>query len=325
LNVLTGRGPATSGTVAPTDWVRVVACLGDPSSPSCGSVGRWVPVPAGRDLVGARGDDGSLIRAFLLSWVMHRKVAVEQARSLYLLDPDGPGPWTDPHLSRMLYADGKDLSPLFRTHPGDSRLDKTTGELRPLRAESDAGLHFEDIGETARGIKWVLVAVRPNDVHGRVIVDVDCVPTPGGEAAAAMDSFNELAPHCPGARGVVYDTARGQFSRHRSLGGPVVRQHVAEGDSLDPTGGLRPGFDLGPQPHVTVPKKCQGLRKFVMASSPVVDNRRLLDPKAWCGASHGMSSKRTSKWLIAGAVSLRGDGRRPGACLLHQPACSCRT
>jgi hypothetical protein len=137
----------------------------------------------------------------------HRRLAVEQAQSLGLLDPDGPGSWTHPDLSRMIYADGKVLSPLFRAHPGDTRLDKTTGELRPLRAEPDAGLHFEGTGETAWGTKWVLVAVRSNDVHGRVIVDVDWVPTPGGEAAVAMDSFSELAPHCPGAQGVLYDTA----------------------------------------------------------------------------------------------------------------------
>ena len=102
-----------------------------------------------------------------------------------LPDPDGPGPWTDPHLSRMLYADGKDLSPLFRAHPGDSRLDKTTGDLRPLRAVPDAGLPFEGIGETAWGISWVLVAVRSNDVHGRVIVDVDWVPTPRGRSSGS--------------------------------------------------------------------------------------------------------------------------------------------
>ncbi|WP_394941583.1 hypothetical protein, partial [uncultured Ilumatobacter sp.] len=124
-----------------------------------------------------------------------------------MLDPDGPGSWTHPHLSRMLYADGKVLAPLFRARPGDTRLNKTTGELRLLRAEPDAGLHFEGTGETAWGTKWVLVAVRSNDVHGRVIVDVDWVPTPGGEAAAAMDCFSALAPHCPGAQGVLYDTA----------------------------------------------------------------------------------------------------------------------
>ena len=138
---------------------------------------------------------------------LHRQLAVQQAQQLGLLDPDGPGSWTHPDLSRMLYADGKVLTPLFRAHPGDTKLDKTTGELRPLRAEPDAGLHFEGTGETAWGTKWVIAAVRTDDVHGRMIVDVDWVPEPGGEAATAMETFVALAPHCPGAQGVVYDTA----------------------------------------------------------------------------------------------------------------------
>lgn len=40
-----------------------------------------------------------------------------------------------------------------------------------------------------------------------MIVDVDWVPTPGGEATVAMNAFADLAPHCPGAQGVLYDTA----------------------------------------------------------------------------------------------------------------------
>jgi hypothetical protein len=43
------------------------------------------------------------------------------------LDSDGPGSWTHPDLSRMLYADGKVVTPLFRAKPGDKRIDRTTG------------------------------------------------------------------------------------------------------------------------------------------------------------------------------------------------------
>ena len=138
---------------------------------------------------------------------IHQVSAVGQARSLGLLDPKGPGSWTHPDLSRMLYADGKVLTPLFRAHPGDRVLDKSTGELRAARAEPDAGLHFEGTGETAWGTKWVMVAVRTADVHGRIILDVDWVRSPGGEAATAMDSFRTLVPAIPGAQGVIYDTA----------------------------------------------------------------------------------------------------------------------
>jgi hypothetical protein len=138
---------------------------------------------------------------------IHRIAAVDQARTLGLLDPKGPGSWTHPDLSRMLYADGKVLTPLFKAHPGDRILETTTGELRPARAEPDAGLHFEGTGETAWGTKWVIVAVRSEAVHGRVILDTDWVPSPGGEAATALDAFRNLAPLCPGAQGVIYDTA----------------------------------------------------------------------------------------------------------------------
>jgi hypothetical protein len=138
---------------------------------------------------------------------IHQRCAVDQARNLGLLDPDGPGSWTRPDLSRMVYADGKVITPLFRAHPGDRIGDRTTGEIRTARAEADAGLHFEGTGETAWGTKWVIAAVRSDDVHGRIILDTDWVPSPGGEAAVAMDCFRGLATRAPGAMGVIYDTA----------------------------------------------------------------------------------------------------------------------
>jgi len=137
----------------------------------------------------------------------HRELATAQARELGLLDPDGPGSWTHPDLSRMLYADGKVIAPLFRAKPGDRHVDRTTGEITLRRAEPDAGLHWEGTGEAAWGTKFVLVAARTTDIRGRIIVDVDWVPHPGAEAATAMSCFERLAPLCPGAQGVIYDTA----------------------------------------------------------------------------------------------------------------------
>lgn len=65
-----------------------------------------------------------------------------------------------------MYADGKVLTPLNKAKPGDIRVDKETGEIKPLRHEKDAGLHFEGTGETAWGTKFVLTAVRREEVHG---------------------------------------------------------------------------------------------------------------------------------------------------------------
>jgi hypothetical protein len=137
----------------------------------------------------------------------HRELAAQQAEALGLCDPNGPGSWTHPELSRMIHADGKVIAPLYRAKPGDTRADKTTGEILPRRAEHDAGLHYEGDGEIAWGTKFVLVAARTEDPHGRVILDVDWVPKPGGEAATAMGCFARVAPLLPGAQGVIYDTA----------------------------------------------------------------------------------------------------------------------
>jgi hypothetical protein len=151
----------------------------------------------------------------------HRELATEQARSLGLLDPNGAGSWTHPHLSRMVHADGKVITPLFKAKPDDRRVDRRTGEILPTRFEPDAALHFEGDGNAAWGTKFVLVAARTPDVHGRVILDVEWVPSPGGEARTAVDCFTRLAPHMPGAQGVIYDTAlRGVHHQHllRELG-----------------------------------------------------------------------------------------------------------
>jgi hypothetical protein len=138
---------------------------------------------------------------------LHRHIATEQARELGLLDPDGPGSWTHPDLSRMLHADGKVITPLFKAKPGDTIVDRTTGEIRPARYEPDATLHFQGDGETAWGTKFVLVAARNTDVHGRIILDIAWVPNHGGEAKTAIECFTRLAPLAPGAQGVIYDTA----------------------------------------------------------------------------------------------------------------------
>jgi hypothetical protein len=136
------------------------------------------------------------------------QVATRQAvDELGLCNPDGAGSITHPDLSRMLYADGKVVTPLWKAKPGDTRVDKTTGELRPLRYEADAALHVTGSGEPAWGTKHVMVAVRHPDRHARMILSVASVPEVGGEAAVALEAIGRLAPELPGALGVIYDGA----------------------------------------------------------------------------------------------------------------------
>jgi len=48
---------------------------------------------------------------------IHSGEAVKLARHIGLLDPQGPGSQTHPDLSRMLYGDGKVITPLYRAEP----------------------------------------------------------------------------------------------------------------------------------------------------------------------------------------------------------------
>ncbi|MFN2488141.1 MAG: hypothetical protein ABR529_00045 [Actinomycetota bacterium] len=138
---------------------------------------------------------------------LHRRFAADQARVLGLMDPEGLGSWTHPHQDRIVHADGKVVTPLFRGKPGETRTDKVTGEIKTVRSDPDADLHFEGDGDTAYGTKFVLVAARTHDERGRIILDVEWVPDRGGEARVAVDCFSRLALLLPGAQGIVYDTA----------------------------------------------------------------------------------------------------------------------
>jgi hypothetical protein len=138
---------------------------------------------------------------------LHRVHSAGHARQVGLLDPGGPGSWTHPHPTRSLHGDGKVITPLYRARPGDTRLDKQTGELIPKKYEPDGGLHFEGTGETAWGTKFVLIAARGPATRQRVILDAAFVAKPGGEAATATEAITHVAPQVPGAQAVIYDTA----------------------------------------------------------------------------------------------------------------------
>jgi len=162
------------------------------------------------------------------------EIATRQAvNDLGLCDPAGPGSATHPDLARMLYADGKVITPLWKAKPGDTRLDKTTGQLRPLRYDADAALHVTGSGEPAWGTKHVMVAARHEQRHARMILSVAAVPDVGGEAKTALERIGRLASLLPGAIGVIYDGAfRGthlvELLRDRGLL-PIVPVAAASG------------------------------------------------------------------------------------------------
>jgi len=86
---------------------------------------------------------------------------------------------------------------------------RRTGRIDHQRTvdRGEVGAGWEGTGEAAWGTKFVLVATRGPAPRARIILDLAPVPTPGAEAAVAMTCFEQLRPHCPGAQGVIYDTA----------------------------------------------------------------------------------------------------------------------
>lgn len=169
---------------------------------------RWLPAEPMRRHHYLYGRDHALVPIrHELRDALERIAARQAVEELGLCAPDGPGSVTHPDLSRMLYADGKVVTPLWRAKPGETRLDKRTGELRPLRSERDAALHITGSGEPAWGTKHVMVATRGENVHARVILSVASVDHTGKEADVALASIARLAPSLPGALGVIYDGA----------------------------------------------------------------------------------------------------------------------
>ena len=138
--------------------------------------------------------------------VWHRELAAAQARTIGLLDPDGPGSWTHPDLSRMLHADGKVVTPLFKAQPG------TAGWIR--RPESSA-----PPGPSPTRRCTSRVTVRPPGVPSSFLWPLAARPStvassstsPGSRPTAAKPrppwTASGGSPLVPGAQGVIYDTA----------------------------------------------------------------------------------------------------------------------
>lgn len=130
-----------------------------------------------------------------------------RAQQLGLCDPEGAGSLTHPSLERLLYADGKVVTPLYKAKPGTLHVDTATGEIREKRSDPDAHLHVTGSGEMAYGNKFVLMSIRLAAPHSRIVLGVASVPTVGGEVAVAMETLRYLAPLVPGAQGLLYDGA----------------------------------------------------------------------------------------------------------------------
>lgn len=152
---------------------------------------------------------------------IHRPLAVQTARDLGLLDPRGPGSFTHPHPSRVLYGDGTIVRPLYappkalRLHDDDGSPrvaypDPVTGELLdapPGRFDADIAEHHGHAGPV-QGHGYVAWHVRGPARYQRITLAIDHVPAPGQEADTALRLLAPLARLTgSGLLAVVYDGA----------------------------------------------------------------------------------------------------------------------
>lgn len=144
---------------------------------------------------------------------------IDIARELGLLDPEGPGSPTHPQKSRMIFHDGKVISPLFKGKPGERKSvavrDAETGTLRrvrrPVPADPDAKEHITGDKNKVLGSKFWHASVRGSERFSRVTLTVDHVPSEkdagNSEADIAVTNLLDLLPRVPGAIGAISDTA----------------------------------------------------------------------------------------------------------------------
>ena len=152
----------------------------------------------------------------------HRELAADQARELGLLDPDGRGSWTHPDLTpdapRRRQGHHPAVQGPARRHArrqGDRRDPARRGPNPTPRSTSKATARPPGAPSTSSSPR-----APPRSTAGSSSTS-NGSPTPAAKPHTAMDCFTRLAPHVPGAQGVIYDTAlRGVHHQHllRDLG-----------------------------------------------------------------------------------------------------------
>lgn len=150
-------------------------------------------------------------------------IAVDHARQIGLLRPNGPGSLTYPHPARTIYGDGTIVRPIYRPpKPHDyvdcpvtgSRrpryLDPATGELShtPSRRHDPSAADHGRHDGIVNGNDFIMFSARGSHPGSRVILGVDRVPAPGREADTAIGVIGRIHRSALGGiQAVVYDGA----------------------------------------------------------------------------------------------------------------------
>jgi len=141
--------------------------------------------------------------------VKHRQLGVRRAQEVGLLDPDdvtSPGKYRREHVVGL---DGKVYSSPLRTLDRE-RIDKTTGELRPVRQDTARQRYGEGgVDNLVWGTKFAIASVRSRLANHRVILGLAHfdASTTGGEGRVFTDLALDLAGRSAGIHAYTADGA----------------------------------------------------------------------------------------------------------------------
>ncbi|MDP9342528.1 MAG: hypothetical protein M3Q23_10655 [Actinomycetota bacterium] len=133
----------------------------------------------------------------------HAKVSTQQAIEAGNFDPAGGGSSTHPTVERTVYGDGKVIDAQYKSKPGTTRVNRKTGEVRPVRFDPDAWWYAEGGGDLVWGIKFAVLSTRR--AEGHFILGFEHVAKDHDEAKAALTMLRRIKPYAPGAQAVVWD------------------------------------------------------------------------------------------------------------------------
>lgn len=135
------------------------------------------------------------------------QISAEQAIEMGIADPS-LGSISHPHALNAFTSDGKVITPPYKAKRNTPIADRETGEILGYKkADPHAMLHITGGGHPAYGNKFVMIAGRTPDWHGRMILSLDHVATKSGEAEKAVDCLERIVPHFRGALAFIYDGA----------------------------------------------------------------------------------------------------------------------
>jgi len=140
---------------------------------------------------------------------LHRDLAVQRAREIGLLDDTEPHPAGSYRRDHVVGLDGKVFSSPLRTMETE-RLDKATGELRPVRQDTARQRYGEGgVDGIVWGTKFAIASVRSPLANHRVILGVSHfdATTPGGEGRVFTDLALDLAARSSGIHAFTADGA----------------------------------------------------------------------------------------------------------------------